>query len=161
MATKKEEAKSANVLEGFWENSNLLEKAEQSYLQMLESQKQWIETANDQVTQWEDNAKKLTTDWKHIVQDGITNNTKLPIDTNSLNWFNHLEEITHKSQSLSFIPAKTSLELLSQTHTNFSTLYTDTLKQQQKTRSELYKPFENALDQWKKTFIQAFEVTAK
>ena len=105
MATKKEEAKGANVLEGFWENTNLLEKAEQSYLQMLESQKQWIETANDQVTQWEDNAKKITTDWKHIVQDGITNNTKLPIDTNSLNWFNHLEEITHKSQSLSFIPA--------------------------------------------------------
>ena len=85
MATKKEEAKGANVLEGFWENTNLLEKAEQSYLQMLESQKQWIETANDQVTQWEDNAKKITTDWKHIVQDGITNNTKLPIDTNSLN----------------------------------------------------------------------------
>lgn len=161
MAAKKEEAKNVNVLEGFLESSNLLEKAEQNYLQILESQKQWIETANDQVVQWEDNAKKLTTDWKLIVQDSITNNTKIPMDSNALTWFNHLEEITHKSQSLSFIPAKTSLELLSQTHTNFSTLYTDTIKQQQKTRSELYKPFESALNQWKQTFLQAFEVTAK
>lgn len=161
MAAKKEEAKNVNVLEGFWESSNFLETAEHNYLQLLESQKHWIETANDQVAQWEDNAKKLTTDLKHIVQDGITNTTKLPIDTNSLTWFNHLEEITHKSQSLSFIPAKTSLELLSQTHTNFSTLYTDAIKQQQKNRSELYKPFENALNQWKQTYLQAFEVTAK
>lgn len=161
MAAKKEETKSANVFGGFWEGSNLLEKAEQNYLQMLESQKKWIESANVQVEQWEDNAKKLATDWKLIAQDSITNNTKIPLDSNAITWFNHLEEITHKSQSLSFIPAKTSLELLNQTHTNFSTLYTDTIKQQQKTRSDLYKPFENALDQWKQTFTRAFETTAK
>ena len=155
MAAKKDEAKTTNVLEGFWESSDLLEKAEQNYLKLLESQKQWIETANDQVIQWEDNAKKLTTDWKNLVQDGITNTTKIPLDSNSLTWFNHLEEITHKSQSLSFIPAKTSLELLSQTHTNLSTLYTDTIKQQQKNRTELYKPFEDALNQWKQLFLQA------
>lgn len=154
------EAKATNVFNIFnvWSsNVDVLERIEDQSIQAIGKQKEWIDSTSDQLTELEVYSKKLTTEWKNNVQEGLAKNPNVYGEANFTEWVNKLEEISHISQNLAFSPAKASLEIFAKSHDNFETFYVNALEQQQKNRADFFKPFENANEQFKQTQEKLFK----
>ncbi|MGM9924482.1 MAG: hypothetical protein ACI35R_09570 [Bacillus sp. (in: firmicutes)] len=167
MATVNSETKSVNMFDVFnvWEtNFKWLNRLEEESLQVIEKQKEWIDSSSEQITQLENYSNKLTNEWKTNVQDSLAKAPKMYSGQNFTEWADKLEEITQISQNLAFSPMKASVEILSKSHANYELLYINTLEQQQKNRAEFLKPLEEATEQFKQTqekFLKSFAVSAK
>lgn len=167
MAVKKEEKKFTNPFDIVWEwNNNLssLENFENKSLQAIEVQKEWINSTSDQISNLEDNTKKLTSEWKTFVQNGLAKSSNELAGKNVSQWVDKLEEIGHKSQAIAFSPAKASLEIFSKSHANFESIYVNSLNELQKNRLEFFKPFEGFVEQFKQTqqsFLKSFQLPTK
>lgn len=167
MATATKAKKETNAFNFFnvWDsNAKVLERIEEQSLQVLDKQKEWIDTANNQVTELEAYSKKVTTNWKNNVLEEATKNPKVFGEANFTEWVNKLEEISHISQNIAFSPAKASLDIFAKSHANFESFFVNALDQQQKNRSAFFKPFENASEQVKQAqenFLKSFDLPAK
>jgi Polyhydroxyalkanoic acid inclusion protein (PhaP_Bmeg) len=160
MSKVTKEAKATNVFNIFnvWSNNvDALERIEEQSIQAIGKQKEWIDSTCDQLTEFEAVSKKLTSEWKNNVQEGLAKNPNVYGEANYTEWVNKLEEISHISQNLAFSPAKASLEIFAKSHSNFETIFVNTLEQQQKNRADFLKPFENASEQLKQTQEKLFK----
>ena len=167
MAVKKAENKVENPMELLWSwetSIGLIENMEQKTVEAIQAQKEWIHSANKQLSQLEENSKKMTSEWKTYVQNELSKTPQEFTGKNFLEWASKLEEIGHKSQDLAFSPAKSTLDIMSQSHANFESLLSTTINQIQKSRSDMMKPFEGIVEQMKQTqatFYKAFEFPIK
>lgn len=167
MAVKKMENKSNSPFETIWNwetSFEVVENLEQKSLEAIQAQKEWIHSANEQLSELEESSKKMTTEWKAFVQNEIAKTPKELAGQNISDWISKFEDIGHKSQNIAFSPAKSTLDILTKYQENFESIYTSTLTQLQKNRSEMIKPFEGIIDQMKQTqasFFKVFETTNK
>lgn len=167
MAVKKMENKFSSPFEMTWNwetGFGVVENMEQKSLEAIQAQKEWINSAYEQLSQLEDSSKKMTTEWRSFVQNELGKAPKEMAGLNATDWITKFEEIGHKSQNIAFSPAKSTLDLLSQYQANFESIYETTLTQIQKNRSEMMKPFEGIVEQMKQTqatFYKAFEMPIK
>ena len=144
MAVKKEDDKSVNVMDVFWDgwfNSfktfhSLQNGVEQKSLQALENQKEWIESLRNQFSQLEADSKKLTSEWRASLQDLLNKAQSEFGGQNLTEWTDKFEELEHKAEALAFSPSKVSLELLSRLHVQLESALKIALDQQQKNRAE-------------------------
>lgn len=168
MVVKKEDLKAANVVDVFykgWLNQlKVLEEIEQRSLQVIKSQKEWIQGTREQYAQLEENSKKLTTDWKVNLEEFLAKSQK---DVNGQNFselLNKIEDIGHKSQTIAFLPGRASFEILLNSRDQFEKSYVESLEQQKRAREELTKVYEEVLEQYKQSqlsFFKPFELQAK
>lgn len=153
MVVKSESNCYSNVMEtgfvGWWSNFDFMNEVEQRSLQAIKNQREWIEGTKDQMSQIEENSKHLTKDWKTSVQEVAGDNF--------YEWENILEEISHTSQSISFLPGKTSLNILCSMNDQFEQTLTSAISQQQKTREEFSKVAEDMIEQWKEAQMELFK----
>lgn len=168
MAVKKEDLKAANVvdvlLKGWLNQLRLLEDIEQRSLQVIKSQKEWIQGTREQYLQLEENSKKLTTDWKVNLEEYLAKNQKDANGQNVSELLNKIEDIGHKTQTIAFLPGKASFDILLNSRDQFEKTYVDALEQQKKAREELTKVYEEVLEQYKQSqfsFFKPFEALAK
>jgi hypothetical protein len=161
MAVKKEDLKAANVVDVFfkgWLNQlRLLEDIEQRSLQVIKSQKEWIQGTREQFNQFEENSKKLTTDWKVNVEEFVAKGQKEVGGQNFSELLNKIEDIGHKSQTIAFLPGKASFDILLNSRDQFEKTYIDALEQQKKAREELTKVYEESLEQLKQSQFSLFK----
>ena len=160
MSTVTKETNATNVFNIFnvWGNNvKVLERIEEQSLQVIDKQKEWINSTSQQLNEFENYSKKVTTEWKNNVEEGLAKNPKIYGEGNFTEWVNKLEEIGHISQKLAFSPAKSSLEILAKSHANFESLYLNALDQQQKSRDQFFKPFESANEQLKQSQEKLFK----
>ena len=160
MAVKKEVQGSANVIDVFfkgWLNQiKLIEEVEEKSLQVIKSQKEWIQGSREQFVQFEENSKKLTTEWKSNLQEFIIKSQGEVGGQDFTEWLNKIEDIGHKSQTIAFLPGKASFDILLNSRDQFEKTYIETLDQQKKTREELTKAYEEVLEQFKQSQWSAF-----
>nr|WP_295970049.1 hypothetical protein [uncultured Bacillus sp.] len=161
MAVRKEDLKAENVVDVFckgWLNQfKLLEEIEQRSLQVIKSQKEWIQGTRDQYLQFEENSKKLATDWKENLEELLAKGQKEVGGQNYSELLNKIEDISHKSQTIAFLPGKASFDILLNSRDQFEKTYIDTLEQQKKAREELTKVYEDVLEQIKQSQFSLFK----
>jgi hypothetical protein len=162
MAVKKEENTSANVMDvffnGWWNQVDFIEEMEQKTLQTIKDQNEWLKGTRVQYTQMEDNSKKLTSEWKSNVQKLVEENNIPTYGANFPDLVNKLEEIGHRTQTIAFLPGKTSLDILSTSGDQLERTYTKAMGQQQKTRDEFSKAYEGVMEQFKQTQMGVFKL---
>lgn len=161
---KKNTPQSTNALDVLLNQLNLFELVEQTSLQTIENQKDWIQATRDQFNQMEVNSKKLTTEWAANLQDILSKNQKEFGGQNFTELTDKLEEIGLESQSLFFSPGKASLEILSNSHAQFEETVTHALEQQRKNREELTNAISSIVEQLKQTqvgILKSFELPVK
>ena len=159
MATaKKEETKVTNVnvmevfFNGWMKQTEMIEEIEQRALQTIKDQNEWIKGNRDQFLKIEENSKKLTSEWTTNVRKLIDENN---VGFNVSNFSNfpdlvsQLEEIGHRTQTLAFLPGKTSFDLISTTGAQLEKSYSRAIDQQKKQREEFTKAWEDAFEQMK------------
>src|SRR6476661_6147932 len=131
--------KALNVIDVFWDGwfnsfktfNSLQSGAEQKSLQAFESQKDWIQSTRDQLSQLEEESKKLTTEWKSNLQE-VLNKAQVDFGTQNLTeWAEKFEEFGHKAEALAFSPSKATIELLSKSHAQLETTLKKAIEQQQ------------------------------
>ncbi|MCQ6282068.1 hypothetical protein [Bacillus sp. EB600] len=175
MALKKDEKglnvdeKGLNVIDVFWDGwfnsfktfNSLQSGAEQRSLQAFESQKEWIQSTRDQLSQLEEESKKLTTEWKSNLQE-VFNKAQVDFGTQNLaEWADKFEEFGHKAETLAFSPSKATIELLSKSHAQLETALKKAIEQQQKNRAEVLNAIGGYVDQLKQTqsgVLKTFEL---
>jgi hypothetical protein len=168
MALKKDE-KALNVIDVFWDSwfnsfktfNSLQDGAEQKSLQAFESQKEWIQATRDQLTQLEEESKKLTSEWKSNLQE-VLNKSQFDFGAQNLTeWTDKFEEIGHKAESLAFSPSKATIDLLSKSHAQLELALKKAVEQQQKNRAEVLNAIGGYVDQLKQTqngVLKTFEL---
>ncbi|MGJ9459985.1 hypothetical protein [Oceanobacillus sp. CF4.6] len=164
MVAKKESNKTTNgnvmdfFLNDWWNQFTSFEKMEQQSIQGIESQKEWIDGTREQLCQLEENSKKLTTEWKTSAQSLFENSNNQELSGQDYQeWLNKVEEIGHKSQTIAFLPGKTSLEILSKSTAQFEGTFVKTVEQNQKIRDETTKAFDGVFEQMKQTQKSMFQ----
>jgi phage-related protein len=168
MALKKDE-KALNVIDVFWDSwfnsfktfNSLQDGAEQKSLQAFESQKEWIQATRDQLTQLEEESKKLTSEWKSNLQE-VLNKSQFDFGAQNLTeWTDKFEEIGHKAESLAFSPSKATIDMLSKSHAQLELALKKAVEQQQKNRAEVLNAIGGYVDQLKQTqngVLKTFEL---
>ena len=168
MAVKKDE-KALNVIDVFWDSwfnsfktfNSLQDGAEQKSLQAFEGQKEWIQATRDQLTQLEEESKKLTSEWKSNLQE-VLNKSQFDFGAQNLTeWTDKFEEIGHKTESLAFSPSKATIDLLSKSHAQLELALKKAVEQQQKNRAEVLNAIGGYVDQLKQTqngVLKTFEL---
>jgi flagellar biosynthesis chaperone FliJ len=168
MAVKKDE-KALNVIDVFWDSwfnsfktfNSLQNGAEEKSLQAFESQKEWIQATRDQLTQLEEESKKLTSEWKSNLQE-VLNKAQIDFGTQNLTeWTDKFEEIGHKAEALAFSPSKATIDLLSKSHAQLESALKKAIDQQQKNRAEVLNAIGGYVDQLKQTqngVLKTFEL---
>jgi phage-related protein len=168
MAVKKDE-KALNVIDVFWDGwfnsfktfNSLQDGAEQKSLQAFESQKEWIQATRDQLTQLEEESKKLTSEWKSNLQE-VLNKAQIDFGTQNLTeWTDKFEEIGHKAEALAFSPSKATIDLLTKSHAQLESALKKAIDQQQKNRAEVLNAIGGYVDQLKQTqngVLKTFEL---
>lgn len=168
MALKKDE-KALNVIDVFWDSwfnsfktfNSLQDGAEQKSLQAFESQKEWIQATRDQLTQLEEESKKLTSEWKSNLQE-VLNKSQFDFGAQNLTeWTDKFEEIGLKAESLAFSPSKATIDLLSKSHAQLELALKKAVEQQQKNRAEVLNAIGGYVDQLKQTqngVLKTFEL---
>lgn len=168
MAVKKDE-KALNVIDVFWDSwfnsfktfNSLQNGAEEKSLQAFESQKEWIQATRDQLTQLEEESKKLTSEWKSNLQE-VLSKAQIDFGTQNLTeWTDKFEEIGHKAEALAFSPSKATIDLLSKSHAQLESALKKAIDQQQKNRAEVLNAIGGYVDQLKQTqngVLKTFEL---
>jgi 23S rRNA pseudoU1915 N3-methylase RlmH len=155
MTAIKEDSKSINVMDvifnGWVSQLKAFEEMEQKSIQVIKSQKEWIEGTRDQFIQIEEDSKKLTSDWKANVVELLEKNQKEFGTQNVAELLNKLEDIGHKSQAIAFIPGKASFDILLNSRDQFEKSFLDALEQQKKSREDLTKAYEEVIEQLKQS----------
>ncbi|KHF40543.1 hypothetical protein [Halalkalibacter okhensis] len=158
MVAKKETNNSnSGFVKDWWSQFNYIEEFETRTLQAFDSQREWIEGTKEQINQFEENSKKMTTEWKTSTQSLLENYNKALGGQNYQDWLNKLEEIGHKSQAIATLPSKASLELLSKSTDQLQETFANTIAQNQKMREKTTNAFEGLFDQWQQTQPQMFK----
>ncbi|MDQ0213984.1 gas vesicle protein [Oikeobacillus pervagus] len=159
MATKRDANKSVNVLDVFWDswfNSyktfySFQDAAESKSIQMFEGQKDWIQSASDQLSRLEEDSKKVTSEWKSSFQDALNKAQNEYASQTFSEWSDKVEELGNKAQTLAFSPGKASLEMLSKSHAHLENTFKNAIDQQQQNRAEVIKAIESFVEQLKQT----------
>lgn len=169
MAAIKKEEKFINVIDVFWDGwfnsfktfQTFQNGVEQKSLEVFESQKEWMQTIQDQLTKIEDESKKLADEWKTNLQD-IVKNTQINFGTQNITeWIDRLEELGIKAESLAFSPSKTTFDLLSKSHSQLESALRKAIDQQQKNRAEVVNAIGDYVDELKQTqngVFKSFEI---
>jgi phage-related protein len=169
MAIKKDEKEALNVIDVFWDGwfnsfktfNSMQNNAEQKSFQAFESQKEWIQATKDQLSQLEEESKKLTSEWKSNLQE-VLNKAQIDFGAQNLfDWTDKFEEIGHKTESLVFSPSKATIELLSKSHAQLESALKKAIDQQQKNRAEVLNAIGGYVDQLKQTqngVLKTFEL---
>ncbi|WP_332631863.1 hypothetical protein [Halalkalibacter flavus] len=158
MVAKKETNNSnSGFVKDWWSQFNFIEEFEARTLQAFDSQKEWIEGTKEQLNQFEENSKKMTTEWKTSTQSLLENYNSAFGVQNYQEWLNKLEDISHKSQSIATLPSKASLELLSKSNEQLQDAFANAIAQNQKMREKSTNAFEGVFEQWKQTQPQMFK----
>lgn len=158
MATKKED-KFVNVLDVFWDGwfnsfktfQSFQNGVEQKSIQAIEAQKEWIQSAREQLAQLEEDSKKLTSELKINFQDVLTKAQSEFGGENFSEWTEKFEEIGHKAETIAFSPSKISFELLSKSHAQLESTIKKAIDQQQKNREEVINAIGGYVEQLKQT----------
>lgn len=156
------EQKYVNVIDVFWDGwfnsfktfSNFQNGVEQKSLQSLAAVKEWSESFRKQLSQLQDDAKKLTAEWKSGLQNEFGN-------LSLAEWTNSFEDLEKKAEEFAFNPSKASFELLSKSQAQLESILKEAIEQQQKNRTEVLKAFEGYVDQLKQTqygALKSFEL---
>jgi hypothetical protein len=167
MVTK--EVRFVNVMDVYWDGwfnsfkmfQSIQNGVEQKSLQAFESQKNWIQTTRDQLSQLEEDSKKLPTKWKTNLQDVLNKGQNEFDRQNILEWANRFEELGIKAETLAFSPYKAYFELLLKSHAQLETTLKEALDQQQKNRAEVLNAiasYVNLLKQAQNVVLKSFEI---
>ena len=152
--TKGKESKQNPIM--WWEQFNLGEEMEKQSLQFFESQKEWAEGTREQINQFEEDSKRLTTDWKTNTQTFLTENYKEFATAESEEWLNKLEDLSHKSQQMALLPGKTSLDMFTKSTRQLEENFVKVAEQNKKVREEATKTMESAFEQMKQAQAKMF-----
>lgn len=162
------EEKVSNVIDVFldgWFNSfktfqSFQDGVEQKSLKAFESQKEWIQASREQLTQLEEESKKLATEFKANLQ-GVIKKVETDFGAQNLTeWSNKFEEVETKVEQLAFSPSKATFELLTKANQQVETALKNALDQQQKNRAEVLNVLGEYINQFKETqngVINSFE----
>lgn len=169
MAVKKNDVKVVNVMDVFWDgwfNSfktfhSLQNGVEEQSLQVLETQKEWIKSTGEQLSRFEEDTKKMTTDWLGNLQNTLNKAQSEFGGQNILEWTDRLEEFGFKTDTSDFSPSKAFTDMLSKSHSHLEETLKSAFDQQQKNRSEILKALEVYVDQLKQSqngVLKTFEL---
>lgn len=156
MAPVKKDEKIVNVIDVFWDGwfnsfktfQSLQSGMSQKSLEFFESQKDLIKSTLEQLSQLEEETKKLTTDWKANFQEVLK---KAQIDFGVSELTDKIEEAGHKAETFAFSPSKATVELLSKSHAQIESALKKAIDQQQKNRAEVLDTIGGYVDQLKQT----------
>jgi anion-transporting ArsA/GET3 family ATPase len=159
MAIAKKEANVINVVDVFWDGwfnsfktfQSFQKDVEEKSLQVFESQKELVQAASKQLTQLEEESKKLTTELKSNVQEVLKNALSVIGADNLLEITDKFEEAGQKVESLAFNPSKATIEVLSKSHAQLEKALKEAIAQQQKNRAEVLNAIGGYVDQLKET----------
>lgn len=159
MAVAKKEEKVINVVDVFWDGwfnsfktfQSFQKDVEEKSLQVFESQKELVQAASKQLTQLEEESKKLTTELKSNVQEVLKNALSVIGAENLLEITDKFEEAGKKVESLAFNPSKATIEVLSKSHAQLEKALKEAIAQQQKNRTEVLNAIGGYVDQLKET----------
>ncbi|SES37720.1 hypothetical protein [Salipaludibacillus aurantiacus] len=159
MVVKKETNKTANenVIDFFgvsmWKE--VMEKMEQQSMWALKTQKEWIDGTREQFSQFEENSKKFTTEWKTSAQTAVGNvNQELEGDQKYHELLNKIEEIGHKSQTIATLPGKASLDIMARSNAQITATIGNTFQQNKKIAEKTTDTLVSAYDQMRQTQMQ-------
>jgi hypothetical protein len=169
MATVKKEEKVLNVIDVFWDGwfnsfktfQSFQKEVEEKSLQVFESQKELVQAASKQLTQLEEESKKLTTELKTNVQEVLKNTLTAIGAENLLEYTDKFEEAGKKVESIAFNPSKATIEVLSKSHAQLEKALKEAIAQQQKNRAEVLNAIGGYVDQLKETqnnVLKTFEL---
>jgi hypothetical protein len=169
MAVAKKEEKVVNVIDVFWDGwfnsfktfQSFQKEVEEKSLQVFESQKELVQAANKQLTQLEEESKKLTTELKSNVQEVLKNALSVIGAENLLEITDKFEEAGKKVESLAFNPSKATIDVLSKSHAQLEKALKEAIAQQQKNRTEVLNAIGGYVDQLKETqngVLKSFEL---
>ncbi|PYZ92631.1 hypothetical protein CR194_13250 [Salipaludibacillus keqinensis] len=163
MVVKKEmnKTENENVIDffgvGMWKD--VMEEMEQQSMQALKTQKEWIDGTREQISQFEENSKKLTTAWKTNAQTVVGNvNPELEGDPKYHEVLNKLEEIGHKSQTIATLPGKATLDIMARSNGHIAATVGNTFVQNKKIAEKTTDTLINAFDQMRQTQMQMFNM---
>jgi hypothetical protein len=159
MAVAKKEEQVVNVIDVFWDGwfnsfktfQSFQKEVEEKSLQVFESQKELVQAASNQLTQLEEESKKLTTELKSNVQEVLKNALSVIGAENLLEITDKFEEAGKKVESLAFNPSKATIEVLSKSHAQLEKALKEAIAQQQKNRAEVLNAIGGYVDQLKET----------
>ncbi len=156
MAVVKKEEKAVKVIDGIFEGwfdsiktiQSLQNGVEQKSLQAFEDlQKGFIQTTRDQLIQLEEETKKLTAEWKEILQEvfkkaGVNNLTE---------WTDKFDEVGQKAEKLAFGTSNKTLELFTKSNELLEKNLKEAIELQQKNRSEVLNKINGFVGELKET----------
>lgn len=169
MAPVKKEEKCLNVIDVFWDGwfnsfktfQSLQDGVGQKSLEVFESQKEFIQSALDQLAKFEEETKKLASDWKVNIQDALKKAQSDFGAPNLTEWTDKFEEAAQKAESYTFNPSKATVELLTKSQAQLESALKKVIDQEQKNRTEVLNSIGGYVDQLKETqngVLKTFDV---
>jgi hypothetical protein len=146
----KESQQSLNGVDFFWDGwlnsiktvQGIQEDLEGKSLQAFGYQKELLDSTRESLSNLEKGSKQLTQDWKErfAEQDQFQ-----PI----FNWMKTIEEVTNKTQNSPWNPGYALVDFISKSQEQFEETGKNTVKQQQKARTDVLKTIETVSEQMK------------
>jgi GTPase involved in cell partitioning and DNA repair len=169
MAVAKKDEKVLNVVDVFWDGwfnsfktfQSFQKEVEEKSLQVFESQKELVQAASKQLSQLEEESKKLTTELTTNVQQVLKNALSVIGADNLLEITDKFEEVGKKAETVAFSPSKATIDVLSKSHAQIEKALKDAIAQQQKNRAEVLNAIGGYVDQLKETqngVLKTFEL---
>lgn len=151
--------KGINAIDVFWDSwfnsfktfQSFQNSVEETSIQAMEIQKDWIQSTREQFTQLEEQSKKITSEWRTNLNEVLKKANKEFGIPNFLEWTDQYEEMSQKVETLAYAPSKATVDMLSKSHAQLETTLRKAIDQQQKTRIEVLNAIGGYVDHLKQT----------